>query len=122
MDKEEYRVFYESVYRHSLAHILAKAVMELKGMEGDYIRIGPRHGEKLFETLVTSEEMARAEESDGFYRIPADNRDLNYDNYFIRGDLNRQKKDAYTSHNTRLLQLEEMKQMLLRLKLFGGDC
>ena len=84
--------------------------------------IGTRHGEKLFEVLVTAEEMMRAEDMPGFFRIPADNRDLNYDNYFSKGNPEFGKIEQYTSHNTHRLNVEEMKQLLLKLKLFGGTC
>ena len=76
----------------------------------------------LFEVLVTAEEMLRAEDLPGFFRIPADNRDLNYDNYFSKGIPEFGKIEQYTSHNTHRLNVEEMKQLLLKLKLFGGSC
>ena len=100
---------------------LAKAVLELKGSDVGYTCIGTRHGEKLFETLVTAEEMLRAENLPGFYRIVADNRDLNYDNYFSKGNKDLEKINQYTSHNTQRLDVEGMKQLLLKLKLFGGQ-
>mgnify|MGYP002516877463 FL=1 len=101
---------------------LAQAVLELKGSEVGVTTIGTRHGEKLFEVLVTAEEMLRAEDLPGFFRIPADNRNLNYDNYFSKGNPELGKIEQYTSHNTRRLNVEEMKQLLLKLKLFGGTC
>ena len=82
----------------------------------------PLKSEKLFEVLVTAEEMMRAEDLPGFFRIPADNRDLNYDNYFSKGNPEFGKIEQYTSHNTHRLNVEEMKQLLLKLKLFGGTC
>lgn len=99
---------------------LAQAVLELKGSDLGYTCIGTRHGEKLFEVLVTSEEMARADDLDGFFRVKADNRDLNYDNYFSKGNKKINIIDQYTSHNTERLDVEGMKQLLLKLKLFGG--
>ena len=99
---------------------LAKAVPELKNSDVGYTCIGTRHGEKLFETLVTTEEMLRAEDLPGFYRIKADNRDLNYDNFFSKGNADLQQDLQYTSHNTERLDVEGMKQLLLKLKLFGG--
>ena len=84
--------------------------------------IGTRHGEKLYEVLVTAEEMLRAENLPGFFRIPADNRDLNYDNYFCKGSVNLEHTEQYTSHNTDRLNVEGMKRLLLKLKLFGGTC
>lgn len=101
---------------------LAQAVLELKHSDLGTTIIGTRHGEKLFEVLVTAEEMMRAEELPGFFRIPADNRDLNYDNYFSKGNPEFGKIEQYTSHNTHRLTVEEMKQLLLKLKLFGGTC
>ena len=83
--------------------------------------IGTRHGEKLFEVLVTSEEMLRAENLPGFFRIHADNRDLNYDNYFSKGTKALEAMEQYTSHNTQRLDMEGMKRLLLKLKLFGGQ-
>ena len=101
---------------------LAQAVLELKHSNLGTTIIGTRHGEKLFEVLVTAEEMMRAEELPGFFRIPADNRDPNYDNYFSKGNPEFGKIEQYTSHNTHRLNVEEMKQLLLKLKLFGGTC
>ena len=101
---------------------LAQAVLELKHSNLGTTIIGTRHGEKLFEVLVPAEEMMRAEELPGFFRIPADNRDLNYDNYFSKGNPEFGKIEQYTSHNTHRLNVEEMKQLLLKLKLFGGTC
>lgn len=101
---------------------LAKAVLELKQSDVGVTNIGTRHGEKLFEVLVTAEEMLRAEDLPGFFRIPADNRNLNYDNYFSKGNPEFGKIEQYTSHNTHRLNVEEMKQLLLKLKLFGGTC
>ena len=100
---------------------LAKAVLELKGSDVGVTSIGTRHGEKLYEVLVTTEEMLRAESLPGFYRIHADNRDLNYDNYFSKGNKDLDTIDQYTSHNTERLDVEGMKQLLLKLKLFGGQ-
>lgn len=101
---------------------LADAILELKQSEVGVTNIGTRHGEKLFEVLVTAEEMLRAEDLPGFFRIPADNRNLNYDNYFSKGNLELEKVQQYTSHNTHRLSVDEMKTLLLKLKLFGGNC
>ena len=100
---------------------LAQAVLELKQSDVGYTCIGTRHGEKLYETLVTAEEMLRAEDLPGFYRVAADNRDLNYDNYFSKGNKDLERITQYTSHNTQRLDVEGMKQLLLKLKLFGGN-
>lgn len=101
---------------------LARAILELKGSDIGMTCIGTRHGEKLYEVLVTAEEMLRAEDLPGFFRIPADNRDLNYDNYFCKGSVDLEHTEQYTSHNTNRLNVEGMKQLLLKLKLFGGTC
>ena len=100
---------------------LAQAILELKGSDLGITSIGTRHGEKLFEVLVTAGEMLRAEDLPGFFRIPADNRDLNYDNYFSRGTPVLAQDRQYTSHNTKRLNVEEMKQLLQKLTLFGGQ-
>ncbi|MGM9670805.1 MAG: polysaccharide biosynthesis protein [Oscillospiraceae bacterium] len=100
---------------------LAKAVLELKHSDSGYTCIGTRHGEKLSEVLVTAEEMLRAENLPGFFRIPADSRNLNYDNYFSKGSKALETVEPYTSSNTHQLDVEEMKQLLLKLKLFGGE-
>lgn len=99
---------------------LARAVLELKKSEVGYTCIGTRHGEKLYEVLVTTEEMLRAEDVGEFYRIHADNRDLNYDIYFTKGNKELDMPDQYTSHNTKRLDVEGMKRLLQKLKLFGG--
>ena len=101
---------------------LARAILELKGSDIGMTCIGTRHGEKLYEVLVTAEEMLRAEDLPGFFRIPADNRDLTYDNYFCKGSVNLEHTEQYTSHNTDRLNVEGMKRLLLKLKLFGGTC
>ena len=101
---------------------LARAILELKGSDVGIATIGTRHGEKLFEVLVTSEEMLRAESLPGFFRVRADSRDLNYDNYFSKGNAELSQIEPYTSHNTDRLSLCDMKRLLLKLKLFGGEC
>lgn len=84
---------------------LAKAVQQLFGDSGTRI-IGTRHGEKLYETLVTREEMLRAEDMGKYFRITADSRDLNYDKFYVEGTVKTQADEAYTSHNTNLLDVE----------------
>ena len=101
---------------------LAQAVLELKGSNLGYTCIGTRHGEKLYEVLVTTEEMVRAEDLPGFYRIHADNRDLNYDNYVSKGNKELERIEQYTSHHTERLDVAGMKVLLQKLKLFGGKC
>ncbi|MCE2945413.1 MAG: polysaccharide biosynthesis protein [Xanthomonadaceae bacterium] len=94
---------------------LAQALRELLGRDNPVKVIGTRHGEKLYESLVSREEMARAEDLGGYYRIPADGRDLNYDKYFIEGETRISQVDDYTSHNTRRLDVEGVKQVLSTL-------
>lgn len=85
---------------------LAKAVQQLFGDTGTQI-IGTRHGEKLFETLMTREERVRSEDMGGYYRVAADGRDLNYDKFVVSGQVQTQADESYTSHNTRRLNVEE---------------
>ena len=97
---------------------LAKAIFELKGKKAEIKNIGARHGEKLFEVLVTKEDMTKAIDETDYYRIPADNRDLNYDKYVSNGDSQALIKEEYNSHNTERLDVEGMKNLLLKLELF----
>lgn len=94
---------------------LAVALRQLMGLDNPLKVIGTRHGEKLYESLISREEMARAEDLGGYYRIPADSRDLNYDKYFVEGELEIAKMEDYTSHNTRRLSVEEIKEVLMKL-------
>lgn len=96
---------------------LAIALRELLGLDNPIKIIGTRHGEKLYESLVSREEMARAEDLGGYYRIPADTRDLNYDKYFVEGEPGIAAIDDYTSHNTRRLDVPEIKDVLMRLQM-----
>ena len=91
---------------------LAKAVQQLFGDTGTRI-IGTRHGEKLFETLLTTEEKLKAEDLGEYFRVVADNRDLNYDKYFVKGEVHTQADEAYTSHNTERLDVEGVVKKLL---------
>ena len=96
---------------------LAEAVCELFGGDKNNIKtIGIRHGEKMYETLLTNEECADAVDMGNFYRVPADNRGLNYDKYFKKGDKNRNPLTEFNSENTRLLNVEQVKQKLLSLQ------
>lgn len=95
---------------------LAQAVKELFNYGGDIKVIGTRHGEKLYETLLTKEEYVKAEEFEGYYRVPADNRDLNYGKYFEDGSHELTEQLEYNSHNTRLLTIPEIKEKLMELK------
>ena len=96
---------------------LAVALRELLKRDNEIRIIGTRHGEKLYESLVSREEMARAEDLGGYYRIPADSRDLNYDKYFVEGETRISTLDDYTSHNTVRLDVEGVKKVLLQLDL-----
>lgn len=97
--------------------VLAQALHELVGSNSDIKIIGTRHGEKLFESLVSREEMVRCEDLDGYYRIPADSRDLNYDKYFVEGELKTANFEDYTSHNTHRLDVAGVKKILMTLEL-----
>ncbi|WP_202931096.1 polysaccharide biosynthesis protein [Aminipila terrae] len=94
--------------------VLAKSIAELKGKEYKAKIIGTRHGEKLYETLLTREEKVKAEDLGGYYRVPMDDRDLNYDKYFEQGVELMPELESYTSHNTDRLDLEGMKNLLIR--------
>ena len=94
----------------------AEAVCELFGGKKEDIKvIGIRHGEKMYETLLTNEECAKAIDLGGFYRVPADNRGLNYDKYFKEGDAKRNTLTEFNSNNTRMLNLEETKATIAKL-------
>ena len=95
--------------------VLAQAVKELFGVESETKIIGIRHGEKMYETLLTNEECANAIDMGNFYRVPADKRDLNYDKYFTDGNEERTQLEEYNSNNTQLLNVEEVKEKLLTL-------
>ncbi len=99
---------------------LAKAVLSLTGAKTGVTYIGTRHGEKLFETLVTQEEMLKSVDMGNFFCVKADNRDLNYDQYFTKGNQKLNLGESYTSHNTERLDEEGMKKLLKKLELFGG--
>ena len=94
---------------------LAKALKEIFAKDNPIRIIGTRHGEKLYESLVSREEMAREEDMGQYYRIPADNRDLNYNKYFSDGEEKISHLDDYTSHNTVRLNIEQIKMLLLKL-------
>jgi UDP-glucose 4-epimerase len=94
---------------------LAQAILELFDAPNPIQEIGTRHGEKLYETLCTREEMAKATDLENFYQIPADTRDLNYGKYFETGDQKTSDLEDYNSHNTQRLNLEEIKEKLLTL-------
>lgn len=94
---------------------LALAVKELFKANNEIKVIGTRHGEKLYETLLTKEEYLHAEDLGEFYRVPADKRDLNYDKYFVEGNEQLSTTEEYNSHNTNRLSIEEIKEKLLKL-------
>lgn len=94
---------------------LAQAIKELFKAENEIKVIGTRHGEKLYETLLTREEHVVAQDLGGFYRVPVDKRDLNYDKYFVEGDQKLSSEDEYNSHNTERLSIEAIKDKLLML-------
>ena len=100
---------------------LGKAIIDLYKSECQVRVIGTRHGEKLYETLVTREEMAKSIDMGNYFRIPADNRDLNYDKYFVEGQEEVSLIDDYHSHNTFRLDLEGMKKLLLKLPMIKKD-
>ena len=100
---------------------LAQAVKELFKADNDIKIIGIRHGEKMYETLLTNEECARALDHGNFYQVPADNRDLNYDQYFIAGNKQRNILTEFNSSNTELLNIEQIKSKLLTLKYIQDE-
>lgn len=104
----------------STLSVLAQALKELYNSDSEIRIIGPRHGEKVYETLVTREEMTKAEDLNEYYRIPCDARDLNYDN-LEQGNEEITHSEDYHSHNTRLLTVEEMKTLLLKLDIVSQD-
>lgn len=94
---------------------LAQAIKELFNADNEIKIIGTRHGEKLYETLLTKEEHVVSTDMGNFYRVPADKRDLNYDKYFVEGDQKLSYEDEYNSHNTKRLSIEQIKEKLLQL-------
>ncbi len=101
--------------------VLAKAVTELFRPETEVRVIGIRHGEKMYETLLTNEECANAEDLGDFYRVPSDKRGLNYDKYFRVGDVTRNPLTEFNSDNTQLLTVEEVKEKLLSLEYIRNE-
>jgi UDP-glucose 4-epimerase len=95
--------------------ILALALKKVLHADNPIAVIGTRHGEKLYETLLTREEMARAEDIGSYYRIPADVRDMNYDQYFIEGQPEVSQQADYSSHNARRLDVDGMAELLMKL-------
>ena len=100
---------------------LATSLIQLYKSTSELKIIGTRHGEKLYETLVNREDMLKAEDLGDYFRIPADNRDLNYDQFFSEGIQNIDNHNEYHSHNTTILDVEEMKKLLLKLPIIRKD-
>ena len=94
---------------------LAFAIKELFKAKNEIKIIGTRHGEKLYETLLTREEMSKAEDCGNYFRILADTRDLNYNKYFVEGEPEVSAKEDYNSHNTKRLNIKEIKEILLKI-------
>lgn len=101
--------------------VLAQAVKELFNVKNDIKIIGIRHGEKMYETLLTNEECSQAIDMGDFYKVPADKRELNYDKYFINGDCERTELSEFNSNNTELLTVEETKNKLLELSYIRDE-
>ncbi|MFP3017576.1 MAG: polysaccharide biosynthesis protein [Candidatus Tisiphia sp.] len=99
----------------STIEVLAHAIKELFNANNEIRLIGVRHGEKIYESLISCEEMVKAEDLGNYYKIPADNRDLNYSKFFVEGDLNVASLTDYTSSNTERLNIEQVKKLLLTL-------
>ena len=105
----------------STIEVLAEALLSLYKASNPINIIGTRHGEKLYETLVNREEMVKAEDMGEYYRIPADTRDLNYGKYFTEGEQEVAAAEDYTSHNTLRLDIDQTKNLLLKLKFIRKD-
>ena len=101
--------------------VLAQAVKELFDSKDDIKVIGIRHGEKMYETLLTNEECANAEDMGDFYRVPSDKRGLNYDKYFKDGDVERNPLSEFNSNNTKLLNVTEVKEKLMTLQYIRDE-
>jgi UDP-glucose 4-epimerase len=101
--------------------VLSKALKELYNTDTQVRVIGTRHGEKLYESLVTREEMAKSIDMGQYYRIPCDERNLNYDKFFVEGEDSISKAEDYNSHNTSQLDIEGMKKLLLKLDIIQED-
>ena len=100
---------------------LAKAIIDIFNSKSSIQIIGTRHGEKLYESLLSREEMSKAEDLGNYYRVPSDNRDLNYAKYFTEGQSDLSKFESYTSHNTGRLSLSEVKNLLLNLDYIKNE-
>lgn len=105
----------------STLKVLSTAIYELLQKPEEVEIIGTRHGEKLYESLVTREELAKAEDLVDYYRIPCDERDLNYNKYFIEGEKTISEFEDYHSHNTKQLNVDEMKELLIKINVGSSD-
>jgi UDP-N-acetylglucosamine 4,6-dehydratase len=101
--------------------VLANALIDLYKTDTTVRVIGTRHGEKLYETLVTREEMAKNEDMGNYFRIPCDSRDLNYDKFFVEGEVEIATIEDYHSHNTHRLDIKEMQELLFKLPVIRQD-
>ena len=99
----------------STVKVLAEALIDLFDAKSKIKIIGTRHGEKLYESLLSREEMSKAETMEQYYRVPMDDRDLNYNKYFSEGEISVSSIDDYTSHNTKRLNVQEVKDLLSKL-------
>jgi UDP-N-acetylglucosamine 4,6-dehydratase/5-epimerase len=100
---------------------LAQAIIEMFNSKSKIGVIGTRHGEKLYETLLSREEMVKAVDMGNYYRVPSDNRDLNYDEYFVEGLVETSSKEDYTSHNTSILKIPEIKKLLMKIEYVKNE-
>ena len=100
---------------------LAQAIKELFNADNEIKIIGTRHGEKLYETLLTKEENAVAQDLGSFYKVSADKRDLNYDKYFVEGDKQLSLEEEYNSHNTERLNVQQIKEKLLKIEYVQNE-
>ena len=112
---ESREIFFVQKAPASTLACLAQAIKEIFNKENELCVIGTRHGEKLYESLISREEMAHAHDLGDYYRLPADNRDLNYAKYFSEGEEKISQLDDYTSHNTNQLNVEQVKTLFLKL-------
>lgn len=117
---EQGEIFVQKAPAATVADV-AQALREIYDRDNEIVVIGTRHGEKLYESLVSREEMARAKDAGDYYRIPADNRDLNYVKYFSEGEEEISHLDDYTSHNTDRLTVAQVKELLLTLDYIKED-
>ena len=109
------------LYKSTSLLLVILLFKEIYNADNEIKIIGVRHGEKIYETLINREEMAKALDLDSYYRIPADNRNLNYNKFFIEGEIKVTQLDDYTSNNTKQLNRDELKQLLFKLPIIRKD-